>query len=132
MQRLRLRLSIASLSAGELRGYLRHSFRLAGREFEELFDDDAAAVLHELSRGIPRTANNLVESALSAAAGEELQRVPTSTITRVAVEEYGLQRAAPAAVAGETPRERASAVDAEVTGPAAEDSGAARSARCGR
>ena len=61
-QRIRQRLSIAAFPAAELRGYLRHSFRLAGRDFEQVFEANAAEMLHHLSDGIPRIANNLVES----------------------------------------------------------------------
>ena len=58
---------VLSLGAVELLGYLRHCFRLAGNEFDTVFEDGAAEVLHRLSDGIPRIANNLVESSLVSA-----------------------------------------------------------------
>ncbi len=90
-QRLRLRQSIAPFSVGELTGYLKHCFRLAGQEYDTLFEDGTAAALHALSEGIPRMANNLVESALAAAADAKISKVTVALIQRVAVDEYGLE-----------------------------------------
>ena len=89
-QRLRLRQSIDPLSKGELTGYLKHCFRLAGKEYDTLFDEGSAAVLHSLSDGIPRMTNNLVESVLTAAAEAKVDQVSVSLIKRVATDEYGL------------------------------------------
>ena len=61
-QRSRQRLTVAPLSAAELRGYLMHCFRLAGADFEFIFDNRCAALVHHLSGGIPRIANNIVEA----------------------------------------------------------------------
>ncbi len=90
-QRLRLRQSIAPFSVGELTGYLKHCFRLAGQEYDTLFEDGTAAALHVLSDGIPRMANNLVESALAAAADAKISKVTVALIQRVAIDEYGLE-----------------------------------------
>jgi type II secretory pathway predicted ATPase ExeA len=89
-QRVRQRHSILPLCVAELRGYLLHSFRLAGVEFEQLFDSRAPELLHLLSGGIPRIVNNLVESTLAAAAAEGIERIPASFIAKVASDEYGL------------------------------------------
>ena len=89
-QRLRLRQSITPLSASELTGYLKHCFRLAGKEYDTLFAEGSAAVLHSLGDGIPRMTNNLVESVLTAAAEAKLDQVTVSLIKRVAIDEYGL------------------------------------------
>jgi type II secretory pathway predicted ATPase ExeA len=90
-QRLRLRQSIAPLGAGELTGYLKHCFRLAGKEYDTLFAEGSAAALHGLSDGIPRMTNNLVESVLTAAAEAKMDQVTVSLIKRVAIDEYGLE-----------------------------------------
>lgn len=90
-QRLRLRQSIDPLSAGELTGYLKHCFRLAGKEYDTLFAEGTATILHSLSDGIPRMTNNLVESVLTAAAEAKMDQITASLIKRVAIDEYGLE-----------------------------------------
>ncbi len=89
-QRVRQRHKILPLCVAELRGYLSHSFRLAGGEFEQVFNSRSAALLHQLSGGIPRIVNNLVVSTLTAAASEGIDNVPASFIAKVASDEYGL------------------------------------------
>jgi len=90
-QRLRLRQAISPLSANELTGYFKHCFRLAGNEFDRLFEPGTANVLHALSGGIPRMANNLVESALTSAADSKQDRIGVALIKLIATEEYGLE-----------------------------------------
>jgi type II secretory pathway predicted ATPase ExeA len=89
-QRLKLRQKLLPLSAGELTAYFKHCFRLAGNEFDAVFEPGTADVLHTLSGGIPRVANNLVESALLSAAENNQQQVGVATIKLVATEEFGL------------------------------------------
>ena len=105
-QRLKLRQKLSPLSAGELTAYFKHCFRLAGNEFDTIFEPGTAEVLHALSDGIPRMANNLVESALLYAAENNQQQVGVATIKLVATEEFGLdtgvqisEQEAPATVA---------------------------------
>ena len=92
-QRIRQRVKIAALPVAELRGYLRHCFRLAGSDFEKIFETNAAELLHQLSQGIPRIANNLIESAMTAAADQDLDKVATTLLARIAENEYGLSTA---------------------------------------
>lgn len=89
-QRVRQRHTISPLCIAELRGYLKHCFRLAGGDFEHVFDARSAELLHELSNGIPRIANNLVESTLVAAAGQGIDKIPATLVATVASDEYGL------------------------------------------
>ena len=89
-QRVRLRREILAFSTEELGGYLRHSFRRAGGDFDVAFSAGAAEFLHELSGGIPRVANNLVESSLEAAAEQQAKTVELSLVARIADEEFGL------------------------------------------
>ena len=89
-QRLRQRFSVATLPVNELRGYLRHCFRLAGGDFEKVFEPNAVELLHHLGEGIPRVSNNLVESAMRAAADQDQAIVPSTLLARVAENEYGL------------------------------------------
>ncbi len=89
-QRVRLFHSLEALTAPELVGYLRHCFRLSGGDFDRIFADNGGAAIHALSDGVPRIANNLVESAMNAAADQQLTRIDTALIARVAEDEYGL------------------------------------------
>jgi type II secretory pathway predicted ATPase ExeA len=57
-QRVAPRYEIPGMDATETAGYLRHHLALAGRD-DTLFSDDAAALLHQASRGIARALNNL-------------------------------------------------------------------------
>jgi len=89
-QRVRQRFTIAPLSATEMHGYLRHCFRLVGGEFEKIFEANAAQLLHDLSGGIPRMCNNLVESAMTAAVDQNLHQVPSQLLVQIAENDYGL------------------------------------------
>ena len=89
-QRLRSRQKIAAQSQGELLGYLKHSFRLAGKEFDSIFVDGCAETLHSLTDGLPRVVNNLVTATLSTAAEQGLDQIDAGLIERVAIEEFGL------------------------------------------
>ena len=50
----------------ETAGYIAHHLKLAGRS-DTLFSDDAIALIHQVSRGLPRAVNNLAIQALVAA-----------------------------------------------------------------
>ena len=50
----------------ETKSYLAHHLGLAGRS-DTLFSDDAIALIHQVSRGLPRAVNNLAVQALVAA-----------------------------------------------------------------
>jgi len=89
-QRVRQKFNVVPLCVAELRGYLRHCFRLAGGDFENIFEANAAELLHHLSGGIPRISNNLIESAMTAASDQDLDLVASTLLARVAENEYGL------------------------------------------
>ena len=65
-QRIALRYAIAGLDASETNSHIQHHLALAGRS-DTLFSDDAVALIHEVSRGLPRLINNLAVQALIAA-----------------------------------------------------------------
>ncbi|MGH3266540.1 MAG: ExeA family protein [Trebonia sp.] len=65
-QRIGLRYTMAPMTDTETGSYLRHHLKLAGRD-DTLFSDDAAALVHQTSRGYPRAVNNLALQALIAA-----------------------------------------------------------------
>jgi type II secretory pathway predicted ATPase ExeA len=65
-QRIALRYAMTGMHAGETKTYLSHHLTLAGRS-DTLFSDDAADLIHQVSRGLPRAVNNLAVQALVAA-----------------------------------------------------------------
>ena len=82
------------MSEPELRGYLTHCMRQAGGEFEEVFAPDAVPAIRELSQGIARIANKIVEGAMSAAADDGAELIGADLIVDVAGREFGLKRPA--------------------------------------
>ena len=71
-------------SAASCRLY-RSEFREAGRA-DTLFSDDAIALIHQVSRGLPRAINNLAVQALIAAYATKKNIVDESS-TRTAITE---------------------------------------------
>jgi len=65
-QRIALRCTIDGMDMKETGGYIAHNIKLAGRS-DTLFSDDAVALIHEASRGLPRAVNNLATQSLIAA-----------------------------------------------------------------
>jgi type II secretory pathway predicted ATPase ExeA len=65
-QRVGMRYAIPGLDAAETQSYVQHHLALAGRS-DTLFSDDAIALIHEVSRGLPRQVNNLAVASLIAA-----------------------------------------------------------------
>lgn len=64
-QRIALRYELTGMTDKETASYIHHHLQLAGRK-DTLFADDAIALLHRTSRGIPRAINNLANQALIA------------------------------------------------------------------
>ena len=81
-QRIGLRYAMPPMTGEETGSYLRHHVRLA----DTLFSDDAAALIHQTSRGYPRAVNNLAVQALVAAFAADKAIVDESS-TRAAVAE---------------------------------------------
>lgn len=84
-QRIALRFEITGMDQPESAAYLRHHLKLAGRS-DTLFSDDAVALLHQASRGVPRQLNNLAIQALVAAYADRKAIVDESA-ARAAVTE---------------------------------------------
>ena len=57
-QRIALRCTIDGMDRKETGDYIAHHVKLAGRS-DTLFSDDAVALIHDASRGLPRAVNNL-------------------------------------------------------------------------
>lgn len=84
-QRIALRYHLAGMSVAETGEYLAHHLTLAGRS-DRLFSDDAATLIHQVSRGLPRMINNLAVQSLIAAYTEKKAIVDESS-ARMAVAE---------------------------------------------
>lgn len=64
-QRIALRYTLPGMTGAETRDYLQHHLQLVGRS-DTIFSDDAADLIHQTSRGLPRAVNNLALQALLA------------------------------------------------------------------
>jgi type II secretory pathway predicted ATPase ExeA len=84
-QRVALRYSMTGMDQKETAGYVVHHLQLAGRS-DTLFSDDALALIHQVSRGLPRAVNNLAIQSLVAAFAEKKSIVDESS-ARAAVTE---------------------------------------------
>ena len=84
-QRIAVRYALPGMTAPETRDYLGHHLQLVGRS-DQLFSDDAADLIHQTSRGLPRAVNNLGLQALLAAYTANKSIVDESA-ARVAVTE---------------------------------------------
>lgn len=84
-QRIALRYAMTGMESEETKTYLSHHLKLAGRS-DTLFSDDAAALIHQVSRGLPRAVNNLAVQSLIAAYATSKTIVDESS-TRAAITE---------------------------------------------
>jgi len=84
-QRVALRYSMSGMDAKETASYVVHHLKLAGRS-DTLFSDDALALIHQVSRGLPRAVNNLAIQSLVAAFADNKAIVDESS-ARAAVTE---------------------------------------------
>ena len=86
-QRIALRAHIDGMTRQETASYISHHLALAGRGSDTLFSDDAITLIHDTSRGLPRTVSNLCVASLIAAcaAGHAIadQAAARSAITEV-------------------------------------------------
>ena len=84
-QRVALRYSMTGMDAAETAGYIAQHLKIAGRS-DTLFSDDAVALVHQVSRGLPRAVNNLAVQSLVAAFATKKSIVDESS-ARAAVTE---------------------------------------------
>ncbi|EQD35053.1 AAA ATPase, partial [mine drainage metagenome] len=84
-QRIALRYHLPGMTQPETGDYIAHHLKLAGRP-DRLFSDDAAALIHQVARGLPRAVNNLAVQSLVAAYAEKKAIVDESS-ARIAVAE---------------------------------------------
>jgi general secretion pathway protein A len=93
-QRITARYHLPPLSAAETADYVRHRIEVAGRSdpmrrHESIFSEAAVALVHRLSRGIPRLINVICDRALLGAYAHDQERVDTPTIRQAAAEVLG-------------------------------------------
>lgn len=89
-QRIRLSLPVLPLGETELVAYLKHCFHLTGADYDNIFADGTSHLLHQLSGGIPRVANNLVETILGCAVDHNLDCITPEFITTMVADECGM------------------------------------------
>lgn len=74
-----LRIELGSWTAEDTVGYVQTALVEAGR-FEPLFEDEALAMLHEVTRGVPRDVARLADFALLAGAAAGLETIDAATV----------------------------------------------------
>jgi len=84
-QRIALRYALPGMTPAETNSYLAHHLKLAGRS-DPLFTEDAASLIHQTSRGLPRAINNLALQALVATYATN-KTIVDDAATRAAVTE---------------------------------------------
>jgi type II secretory pathway predicted ATPase ExeA len=84
-QRIALRYAMPGMTLEETSHYISHHLGIAGRS-DTLFGDDAIALIHQVSRGLPRAVNNLAVQSLIAAYASKRNIVDESS-ARAAITE---------------------------------------------
>lgn len=91
-QRVRLRRRIEPLTENETREYLRFKCRRAGADADDVFANELAPLLYQLSGGIFRVMENLLESALISAAAANEPTVTAERLSNIAEQQFGITR----------------------------------------
>lgn len=89
-QRVRLRRRIEPLTEAETRDFLAFKCREAGANAADVFAEGIAARLYELSSGIFRVIENLLESALISAAAANEKTVAVERLSQTAEQQFGV------------------------------------------
>lgn len=83
-QRISLRCYIKPLELHEVAKYIRFRLKVAGADRVDIFDDDATALIADISQGIPRVINNICDNALLYGFASELRLITRRVIEEVA------------------------------------------------
>lgn len=83
-QRVALRCEVAALSLAETAAYIAHRIRSAGGDAGRLFSREAVVLVHQCSRGIPRTVSVMCDNALLCAFAAGRHRVECDIVREVA------------------------------------------------
>ncbi|MDA8398619.1 MAG: ExeA family protein [Acidimicrobiales bacterium] len=84
-QRIALRYSMDQMEQEETSSYVTHHLKIAGRS-DTLFSEDALALIHQVSRGLPRAVNNLAVQSLVAALATSKSIVDESSARQAVAE----------------------------------------------
>jgi len=84
-QRIGLRYHLSPLSNDEVKEYIAHRLRVAGKT-EPLFSEEAIEAICEFSQGIPRNINNIASNSLLEGFGMEVQMISKEIVYDVANE----------------------------------------------
>jgi type II secretory pathway predicted ATPase ExeA len=90
VQRVRLRFHLGALDQHDMREYIEHRMKVAGREDHDLFTDDAYPLIYRYSGGIPRLINTICDSSLLVAFADDKIQIGPEEIENTA-EELGWQ-----------------------------------------
>jgi len=101
-QRVELRCTLAPFDLPETSAYIWTRVRTAGGDGAKLFTRDAIAVIHERSRGIPRSISVICENALVSAYADN-QRSVTRRLVEEVCDELDLHGRPPAASVADMP-----------------------------
>jgi len=85
-QRARLRQRLEALCEEDTFEYIRHRLKVAGGDYDSIFDEEAVKEIHRLSFGIPRLINTLCDTALMSCMVEEKDTVTLECIDNVVQE----------------------------------------------
>jgi general secretion pathway protein A len=93
-QRIELRCTLRPFDLAETVMYIRNRVRIAGGDAVQIFTRDAIQVIHERSRGIPRSISVICENALVGAFAEN-QKPVTRALVQEVCDEFDLWPATP-------------------------------------
>jgi type II secretory pathway predicted ATPase ExeA len=86
LQRVRLRFHLGALDQNDMREYIEHRLRVAGRKEEGLFAEEAYPLIYKYSGGVPRLINTICDSALLVAFADEKTKIGPEEIENTADE----------------------------------------------
>jgi len=86
VQRVRLRFHLGALDQHDMREYIEHRLRVAGRTEPGLFADDAYPLIYRYSGGVPRLINTICDSALLVAFADDKTEIGPEDIENTAEE----------------------------------------------
>lgn len=89
VQRVRLRFHLGALDQNDMREYIEHRLRVAGRE-DPLFTEEAYPLIYRYSGGVPRLINTICDSALLVAFADDKTEIGPDEIENTA-DELGWQ-----------------------------------------
>jgi len=87
-QRIALRCTLKPLEPAQLKGYIYRRLDLAGANSHAaaIFPDETIALIHKISRGIPRLVNTLCENSLLLGFGQRQSQITSEIIQEIAAD----------------------------------------------